>query len=56
MEQKDAEVTALLSRFPQVALPASPQEPLTIGGDRGLRLLRHKRRRFDSWPPEKTEV
>lgn len=59
-EQKEIQITRLLSAFPTVVTPeeaaAEEEKPPAYSEDKHLRFLRHKRQRFETWPPEKIEI
>lgn len=61
LEQKDVQLTRLLAAFPPIAADLSKEEEREEAAkkyaeDENLRFLRHKRQKFDTWPPEKIEV
>ncbi|XP_026192696.1 uncharacterized protein LOC34621075 [Cyclospora cayetanensis] len=54
-EQKDIQMSRLLSHFSEVLQPPTPEAP-RYSEDKGLRFMRHKTQKFESWPPDKIEI
>ncbi|PHJ14991.1 hypothetical protein CSUI_011198, partial [Cystoisospora suis] len=59
LEQKDVQLTRLLANFPPITGLSNEEkedEKPLYGEDKHLRFLRHKRQKFETWPPEKIEI